>query len=334
MPRVSRRSLILAGVASPLAATTRTFAQAPAQTTVQGWPPGTIRIVVPYPPGGSTEVIGRIAQAGLQLRLGVNVIVENKPGASGSIGTDFVAKSPKDGATWLIAFDNHAANPFVLPKVPFDTEKDLDPVYWVGTAPYVIATQTQKPYRNLADVFAAARARPGKINYASVGSGSIGHLAMVLLAKQAGVELVHVPYRGGGPAMNDVMAGHVELLVGSIALSMPQITAGTLRAVAQMGKTRAAALPDVLTVAESGFPDVVADAWWGFFAPAGTPPPMIDKFRTEVAAVFSEDQVSRQLAESQQVHFVRGGPADLGKFLHEQMQVWGKVVRENGITGE
>jgi tripartite-type tricarboxylate transporter receptor subunit TctC len=298
----------------------------------QSWPSGTIRIVVPYPPGGSTDVIGRIVQTGLQQRLGANVIVENKAGASGSVGTDFVAKAAKDGSTWLLVFDNHAANPFVLPKLPFDTEKDLDPVYWVGTAPYVVATQTDKPYRSLQDVLTAAKERPGKINYASVGSGSIGHLAMVMLAQKAGVQLVHVPYRGGGPAINDAMAGHVELLVGSIALSMPQITAGKLRAVTQMGKTRAAALRDTATVAESGFPDVVADAWWGFFAPAGTPPAIIERFRKEADAVLAEEKIARQLTESQQVRFVRGGPEELRKFLHEQMTVWGKVARDNGIT--
>jgi tripartite-type tricarboxylate transporter receptor subunit TctC len=327
MPRLTRRSLVLGAVAAP-------FVVRAGVAQAQAWPPGTIRIVVPYPPGGSTDVIARIVQTGMQQRLGANVIVENKPGASGSIGTDLVAKSPKDGTTWLIAFDNHAANPFVLPKLPFDTEKDLDPVYWVGTAPYVIATQTEKPYKSLADVFAAAKARPGKINYASVGSGSIGHLAVVLLAKKAGVELVHVPYRGGGPAINDVMAGHVELLVGSIALSMPQIAAGKLRAVTQMGQARAAALHDIPTVAESGFPDIVADAWWGFFAPAGTPKSMVDSFRAETNAMLSEEKIAKQLSESQQVHFVRGGPEELRKFLHEQMRVWGAVVRENGITGE
>lgn len=325
MPRLTRRTIVLGAVAAPLVVHRKAHAQA--------WPAGTIRIIVPYPPGGSTDVIARLVQAGMQQRLGANIVVENKPGASGSIGTEFVTKAPKDGSTWLIAFDNHAANPFVLPKLPFDTEKDLDPVYWVGTAPYVIATQTHKPYQTLGDVLAAAKERPGKVNYASVGSGSIGHLAMVMLAKKAGIELTHVPYRGGGPAMNDVLAGHVELLVGSIALSMPQISQGTLRGVAQMGKARAAALRDVATVAESGFPDIVADAWWGFFAPAGTPKALIEKFGAEVDAVLREEHVRKQLAESQQVNFVRGGSEELRRFLHEQMRVWGAVARENGITG-
>jgi len=329
MPGLSRRHLLLGAVAAPFVVP----AGARAQGGAANWPAGTIRIIVPYPPGGSTDVIARLVQTGLQQRLGANVIVENKAGASGSVGTELVAKSAPDGATWLIAFDNHAANPYVLPKLPFDTEKDLDPVYWVGTAPYVVATQARKPYRSLADVLAAARERPGKVNYASVGSGSIGHLAMVMLAKKAGAEIVHVPYRGGGPALNDAIAGHVELLVGSIALSMPQIALGSLRGVVQMGKTRANALADVKTMIESGYPDIVADAWWGFFAPAGTPRAMIDKFGAEVDAVLREEHVSKQLAETQQVNFVRKGPEDLRKFLHEQMRIWGAVARENGITG-
>src|SRR5262245_13717844 len=167
-----------------------------------------------------------MVQPELQRRLGVTVIVENRPGASGSVGTAAVAKSPPDGNSWLIVFDNHAANPFVLGTLPYDTEKDLDPVLFIGTASYVVSTQTQKPFKTLGDVIAAAKARPDTVSYASVGSGSIGHLAIALLSKQAGIRLVHVPYRGGGPAVNDAVAGHVDLLVGSTALSIPQIQAG------------------------------------------------------------------------------------------------------------
>jgi len=323
---LTRRRLVLAAVATPLVAR--------AQTNPPGWPAGTIRIVVPYPPGGSTDVIARMAQPGLQQRLGTTVVVENKPGASGAVGTDLIAKSPPDGNNWLFAFDNHAVNPYILPKLPFDTEKDLAPVFWVGTAPYVLCTQAQKPYRSLADVLAAAKARPGQINYASVGTGSIGHLAMVLLAKRAGVELGHVPYRGGGPAMNDLLAGHVELLISSIALAMPQIEPGAVRAIAQMGSARAAALSGVPTLIESGFPGLEANAWWGFFTAAGTPRPIIDRFGSEVAAVLREDRITKQLTQSQQVNFVLGGADQLGKFVSAQMQTWGTVVRENGITAD
>src|SRR6185436_13459069 len=179
---------------------------------------------------------------------------------------------------------NHAANPFVLPDLPYDTEKDLDPVLFIGTAPYVVSTQAQKPFKSLADVIAAAKAKPGAVSYASVGSGSVGHLAMAMLSKQAGVRLVHVPYRGGGPAMNDAVAGHVDLLVGSTALSIPQIQAGTIKAVVQTGKARTAALTSVPTVSESGFPDFEAYAWWGVFAPAGTPAAMVARFGAELTA--------------------------------------------------
>jgi tripartite-type tricarboxylate transporter receptor subunit TctC len=324
MPKLTRRTLVAGALAAPFVAKAQTNA----------WPSGPIHLIVPFPPGGSTDVIARLVQPGLQQRLGTNVIIENRPGASGSLGADLVAKSPPDGSTWLLTFDNHAANAFVLPKLPFDTEKDLDPVFWVGTAPYVLCTQSSKPYRSLADVLAAAKARPGQVNYASVGSGSIGHLAMVLLARQAGVSLVHVPYRGGGPAMNDAVAGHVELLIGSVALAMPQIEPGAIRAVVQMGRSRAAALPDVPTVIESGFPDFEADAWWGFFTAAGTPKPIVDRLVTELNGVFREARVEKQLAQSQQVTFVRGGPDELRKFLSEQMRIWGTVVRENGITSD
>jgi tripartite-type tricarboxylate transporter receptor subunit TctC len=238
---LTRRSLLLGAVAVPWVA----HGETPA--------PGAMRIVVPYPPGGSTDVIARLVQGELQQRLGATIIIENRPGASGSVGTAAVAKSPPDGTTWLMVFDNHAANPFVLPNLPFDTEKDLDPVLFIGTAPYVVATQPQKPFKMLADVTAAAKARPDTISYGSVGTGSIGHLATVLLAKQSGARLVHVPYRGGGPAMNDAVAGHVDLLVGSTALVAPQVKAGALHAVVQTGKARVAALADVPTVGESGF---------------------------------------------------------------------------------
>ena len=231
MRTLTRRSLMLGAMAAPFAVHTSGNAQG-------GWPAGNIKIVVPYPPAGSTDVMARLVQNDLQQRLGATVIIENRSGASGSVGTALVAKSPPDGNSWLIVFDNHAANPFVLGSLPYDTEKDLDPVLFIGTAPYVISTHPQKPFKTIGDVITAAKAKPDTISYASVGSGSIGHLAMALLSKQAGIRLVHVPYRGGGPAMNDTVAGHVDLLVGSTALSIPQIQAGTIKAVAQTGKTR------------------------------------------------------------------------------------------------
>jgi tripartite-type tricarboxylate transporter receptor subunit TctC len=304
---------------------------APFVARAQSWPSGVIKIVVPYPPGGSTDAISRMVQPALQQRLGTNIIIENRAGASGSVGTAAVAKAAPDGNTWLVVFDNHAANPFVLPTLPFDTEKDLDPVLLIGTSPYAITTNPASPFKSVADVISAAKAKPNTINYASVGSGSIGHLAMVLLSKRAGVNLVHVPYRGGGPAMNDVVAGHVNLLVSSLALAIPQLQGGKIRAVAHTGVKRLPTVADIPTVSESGFPGFEAYAWWGVFAPAGTPKPVIERFGSELTACLREERVAKQLTETQQIDMRLAGPAELGKFLAEQMRVWGTVARENNI---
>lgn len=320
--KLTRRTVVLGAVTAPFAA------------QAQAWPPANVRIVVAYPPGGSTDAIMRMIQPALQQRLNTTIVIENRSGASGSVGTGAVAKSPPDGATWLAVFDNHAANPFVLPSLPYDTEKDLEPVLLLGTAPYLISTAKAKPYQSLADVIAAAKAKPGSISYASVGSGSVGHLAMALFSQRAGVQLVHVPYRGGGPAMNDAVAGHVDLLVGSTALSMPQVGVGNIRALAQTGKTRNQFLTTVPTVSESGFPDFEAYAWWGIFAPAGTPKPIVERFSNEMAASLREERVAKQLTETQQVSLTLGGPDVLRKFVGNQMAVWGKVVKDNNIKAD
>jgi tripartite-type tricarboxylate transporter receptor subunit TctC len=342
MRTLTRRLILLVAITMPFAAhlnanaqsTPQGNAQGSPQGSPQGWPAGTIRLVVPYPPGGSTDVIARLVQPCLQQRLATNIIIENRPGASGSVGTAAVAKSPPDGATWLIVFDNHAANPFVLPDLPYDTEKDLDPVLFIGTAPYVVSTQAQKPFKTLADVISTATAKPGAVSYASVGSGSVGHLTMALLSKKAGVRLIHVPYRGGGPAMNDAVAGHVDLLVGSTALSIPQIQAGTIRGVVQTGTARTPTLDAVPTVGESGFPGFEAYAWWGVFAPAGTPQAIIGRFGADVTACVREERVARELTDTQQVSLVLGGPEELRKFVGEQMRVWGAVAREHDIKAD
>jgi tripartite-type tricarboxylate transporter receptor subunit TctC len=222
----------------------------------------------------------------------------------------------------------------VLPNLPYDTEKDLDPVLLIGTAPYLISTSKNKPYQSLKDVLDAAKKSPGTVSYASVGSGSVGHLAMALLGDRAGVKLVHVPYRGGGPAMTDALGGHVDLLVGSTALSMPQVSQGNLRALAQTGKTRNPFLAQVPTVAESGFPDFEASAWWGIFAPAGTPKTIVEKFGKAMADTLREERIAKQLVETQQVTLTLGGPAVEREFLAKQMQVWGKVAKDNNIKAE
>jgi len=321
MRMLSRRYLLLGALVVPLTA------------HAQNWPAGNIKIVVVYPPGGSTDMIARLIQPHMQQRLGTTVIIENRAGGGGSIGTAAVAKSSPDGSTWAIVFDNHAANPFVFPNMPFDTEKDLDPVQLIGTAPYVLSTNAQKPFKTLAEVVAAAKTKPDTLSYATVGAGSVGHLAMELLWKQAGVRLVHVPYRGGGPAMNDLIAGHVDLLIASTAQSVPFIQAGSIRALAQSGKTRTSTLANVPAIAES-YPGFEAYAWWGVFAPAGTPKAIVSRFADELAASLREPGVAKQLNETQQVTFALGGPEELRKFVSEQMRLWGPVAREHNIQAD
>jgi tripartite-type tricarboxylate transporter receptor subunit TctC len=328
--KLTRRTLMLGAISGPLAAP---FA-AQAQAQSQAWPSGPIRIVVAYPPGGSTDAIMRLVQPTLQQRLGATIVIENRSGASGSVGTGAVAKSPPDGNTWLAVFDNHAANPFVLPSLPYDSEKDLDPVLLIGTAPYMITTAKAKPYNTLADVIAAAKKSPGTISYASVGSGSVGHLAMALLSQRAGVKLVHVPYRGGGPAMNDALGGHVDFIIGSVALVTPQLGSGKLRPIVQTGEKRIAALPEIPTVTESGVNDLTGYTWWGVFAPAGTPKDIIARVNKELANTIRDERVTKMLVENQQMTLVLSAPDELAKFSTAQGKLWGPVVKENDIKGE
>lgn len=331
MNKISRRTFVKGAALAPLAAHAQTLS-----AHAQAWPaPGTtIKIVVPYPPGGSVDAIARLLLPGLQQRLGATVIIDNRTGASGSIGTDAVAKSKPDGTAWVFTFDNLVLNPFVLPKLPFDTEKDLAPAYLLGKAPYIVCTQAKKPYKTLADIIAAAKANPGKISFGTPGSGSLGHLAMMLLAKKAGIQIVHVPYRGAAPALNDAIAGQIDLFVGSVAIATPQIQAGTVRAVVQLGEKRAAAMADIPTARESGFPEIIADAWWGFFGPAGTPDAIIQRFNAAVADALKEPRVAKQVTEAQQVTLVNGGPEELRKFVRDQMALWGPVARENHVLVE
>jgi tripartite-type tricarboxylate transporter receptor subunit TctC len=320
MTTLDRRQLI-AGTAALLAATS-----APASAQVSQ-----VSLVVPFPPGGSTDALARLLQPGLQDRLKSTVLVENKPGAAGAIGAATVAKAPADGSHLLVTFDSHAVIPAILEKPPVDVEADLKSVLLVGTAPYVVAANPQRPFKTFADVVAAAKANAGSVKYASVGIGTIGHLAMTLLGKQAGVEIIHVPYRGGGPAINDVVAGHVDLVCGSVALALPQIQGGTLRPIMQMGAKRLTALPDTQTAMEAGFAEFQALAWWGVFAAKGMPDAMVARYADAVKQTLSEPTASKRLIETQQIDLKLGGPADMDAFLKQQIAFWGKVVRENNI---
>jgi tripartite-type tricarboxylate transporter receptor subunit TctC len=315
-------------------ATMALCALAPITTWGQAWPTKPVKFVVPYPPGGSTDPMARLIAAKLSDSLGQPFLVENRAGASGTIGTAFVAKSPADGYTFIFVFDYHAVNPFLMPNLPFDTVKDLAPVMLIGTAPMAIATGTAKPYKSFADVVAAAKAKPGTLSIGSVGNGSLGHLTMVLVQQASGISLIHIPYKGGGPMTADAVGGQIDLAIGSVAVITPHVTGGKLRAIAVTGDTRSRALPDVPALAEQGLPGFSALAWWGIFAPAGVPKPIMDKFHAELVKAFNLPDVRKLLTDTLGIDLVVGPPEELAKWLETQMQRWGKVVRENNIRAD
>ena len=318
---VTRRMVLAGLVSSPFIAASR----------AAGWPAGAIRIIVPFPPGGSVDAGARLLASGLAPSLGTNVYVENMPGASGSIGTAAAVRSPPDGNSWLLVFDTHAVNPSLMPDLPYDTRTDLVPVYLVGKAANLLATSPSRPFKTLSEVVEAAKKAPETITYASTGSGTLGHLTMVWLANQAQVKLVHVPYKGGGPAVADAIGGHVDLVIGSVALLTPYIQAGKLHAIVQTGAERVPALSATPTVVESGYPGFESYAWWGVYAPKGTPQPILERFTRDLRAVLRDEKVVRQLTEAQQMMLINGGPEELTRFFEEQMRIWGKIIRDNNM---
>lgn len=297
----------------------------------QNWPTKPVTFVVPFPPGGSVDPLARLIGAKLSDALGQQFVVDNKPGAAGSIGAAAVAKAAPDGYTFLFVFDTHAVNPALISNLPFDTRKDLAPVTLVGTAPMAIATAPDKPYKSFDDVIKASKAKPKSVSYGTVGSGSLGHLTMTLVGQAAGIDIVHVPYRGGGPMVQDAMGGHTELAIGSVAVISPHVRSGKLRAIAVTGDKRTHVLPDVPALAESGFPGFSALAWWGIFAPAGVPQPIMDKFHAEVMKVLQLPDVRETLTEKLGMDIAASTPQELGAFLDKEMTRWGDVVRKNGI---
>ena len=316
------RRLFLAGLCSLPAATGARAA---------AWPAGPIRIIVPFPAGGSVDAVARTVAPGLQQRLGATVFIDNIAGASGSIGAAVAVRAAPDSHTWLAVFDSHAVNPSFIPNLPFDTRTDLVPVYLVGTAPHILATHPSRSYNTFAEIVAAAGKAPDTITYGTIGTGSLGHLTMVRLAGKAGVKLVHVPYKGGGPAVTDAIGGHVDLVVASAALLTPHIKAGKLRPIVQTGKDRLPALPDTQTVAEAGFGGLESQAWWGFFAPKGMPQPIVDRFAGDLRAVLKDEKVVAQLVEGQQMTLVNGDAETLRSFFEEQIEIWRKIIKDNNI---
>ncbi|HXR57783.1 MAG TPA: tripartite tricarboxylate transporter substrate binding protein [Burkholderiales bacterium] len=297
----------------------------------QDWPAKPVRFIVPFPPGGSVDPLARLLGAKLGEALKQSFVIENRPGAGGSIGTGLTAKSAPDGYTFVVVFDSHAVNPALLPNLPFDTAKDFAPVMLVGTAPYAIATAAGKPWKSFAEAAAAAKAKPDSVSVGSVGNGTLSHLVVVLAQQQGGFRMTHVPFAGGGPMNQNILGGQIDMGVGSVALLTPQVKSGKMRALATAGEKRASTMPEVPTLIEQGFPGLTAYAWWGIFAPAGTPKAVIDRFHAELVKVLSLPDVRRTLGESLGMDLVASTPEALQKWTLAEMAKWGKVVRENGI---
>ena len=305
----------------------------PLSALAQAWPSKQpIKLVAVFPPGGSVDQVARILALPLQQQLGQSIIVDNKGGASGSIGTAAVAAAPADGYTFAVVFDTHAVNPSLIPNLPFDTKKDLVPIGLVGTSAMVLATYAGSEYKTFADVVAAAKAKKN-VSYGTIGSGSLGHLAMALLAKNEGLDWQHVPYKGGGPLMNDALAGHVPLSIASVFLTKPHIDSKRLRPLAVTSSKRAPELPDVPTVAESGFAGFEAPAWWAVLAPAKTPPDILKRMNEELNKALKNPDIAKKL-EAQGITVVGGTPQAAQAFIERQMEVWAKVVKDNGIKAD
>jgi tripartite-type tricarboxylate transporter receptor subunit TctC len=300
----------------------------------QTWPAKPVKFIVPYPPGGTVDPLARLVGAKLQESLGQPFVIENRPGAGGLVGTGFAAKAAPDGYTFLFVFDNHAVNPALVQNVPFDTLKDFAPVMLVGSAPYAIAAHPSRPYRNFAEVVALVKAKPNTVSIGSIGNGTLAHLAVAVAQQVGGYQINHIPYKGGGPMLQDLLGGQVDLGIGSAALLTPHVRSGKVRALATTGDKRAISLPDVPTLAEQGVLGVNVHAWWGVLAIAGTPKPVIDRFHAELQKALNLPDVRKTLTENLGMELIISTPDVLQAWIVAEMERWTKVVKDNGIKAD
>ena len=296
------------------------------------YPDRPVRLIIPFPPGGSNDVVGRLVARQLSVKLGQQVVVDNRAGAGGVLGTEAAVKEPPDGYTLLMISIAHAVNP-ALYKLTYDPVKSFVPVSIFATGPNVLVVNPQLPVHSVKELVALAKQKPGELDYASAGVGSFQHLGGELFKLDAGVDLVHVPYKGGGPAMSDVVAGHVKIMFSSLVQTTPFIKSGQLRALGTGGAKRSTVLPDVPTIAEAGVPGYLADNWWGLLAPAGTPDPIITK-------LYDATQEALKAPELQEVFAREGASAvtmtrdEFAKYIQNEIVKWGRVVKEGNIKAQ
>lgn len=302
-----------------------------APALAQSWPSGPIRLVAPFPPGGSVDTVSRLIQGPLSAELGVPVIIENRGGASGSLGTAQVARAAPDGQTFVLVFDTHATNPTLIPNMGFDTRRDLAPVLLLGTAPNMLLAHRSRPWTSLGEVVAAAKAQPDRITYGTIGNGSLAHLGMSLAQKVGDFRMSHVPYRGGGPLSVSAMAGETDLAAATGTIFVEHLRQGVLRPLAVLGPSRRPSLPDVPTMAEAGLPGVEALAFWGVLAPAGTPAPIVARMEQAAKRATQVPEVRERLTNIMGIELANEGPEAFAQFIDRQIETWGRVIRENDI---
>lgn len=296
----------------------------------QPWPSKTVKLIAVFPPGGSVDQVARVLAAQLTQQTGQQFIVENRGGASGSIGTQAVAAAAPDGYTFGVVFDTHAVNPSLIPNIPFDTVKDLAPVMLIGTSPMAIVAHVSQPYKDFRDVLAAAKKNPGSVAIGSIGTGSLGHLAIAQIGALEHTTFTHVPYRGGGPLMTDAVGGQVPLAIGTVFLVNPHVKTGKVKALAVTSSRPSPQMPGVLPVADQGVPGFSALSWWGVIAPAATPAPIVKRMTDELAKALKNPAVADKLSQ-QGMDIVGGGPEELDRFVRGEIARWAQVVRDNHI---
>ena len=309
-------------------------ALAPGLAWPQAYPAKPVRLIVPFPPGGSTDIVARIVALKLGDRLGQQVVVENRGGAGGTIGTEVVARAAPDGYTLGVASTStHAVAPSVYTKLGYDPVKDFAPISLVAVSPYLLVVHPDVQVKSLQEFVAYVKARPGKLNYASAGTGSTTHLAMEMLKSAAGLYIVHIPYNGNGPAGTAVIAGQVEALFGSLPAVLPHAKSGRVRPIAVGTPKRSPSLPDVPTVAESGFSGFDASLWLAIMAPAGTPPAVIDRLHKEIVAVIGSPDAADALAKAG-AEPISSTPAELASMVKDGVGKYAKIVKQAGIKAE
>jgi tripartite-type tricarboxylate transporter receptor subunit TctC len=296
----------------------------------QSWPTKPVKLIAVFPAGGSVDQVARILAQQLSEQTGQSFIVDNKGGASGSIGTALLSKADPDGYTLGVVFDTHAVNPSLIPNMPFDTLRDLTPLMLIGTGAMALVTPVAQPYKSFRDVVAAARANPGGVSYGTIGAGSLGHLTMTQLGNQLGVEFNHIPYRGGGPLMNDAIGNQVPLAIGSVFLVSPHVASGRLRAIAVTSAKPDPKLPGVPSIASQGVPGFEAYTWWGVFGPANLPAALAKRVAEELAKAARSPAVVEKLS-AQGMEVTAGTPGELDAFVRKEIPRWAKVIKDNGI---